>query len=714
MKVVRLKADGSTNSIVFSPSVLSLQPIHLHHKLMKNMHNKKEPPKDLTVEALQQALEKATAEKNRAEAIIAAIGDGITIQDMDYRILYQNEAHRKLIGDHLGEYCYSAYEHKEETCEECPVALSFKDGGIHTVERIAPTNQGILHVEITSSPLRDSSGQIIAGIEIARNITARKRSGADLLERSRHALLGADVGVALTRGDNLQPMLQSCAEAQVRHLDAFLARIWTLNEEERMLELQASAGAHTHLNGPHSRIPLDHYDYKIGWIAKNRKPHLTNAVIGDPMISNQEWARQEKIVAFAGHPLVVEDRLVGVMGMFFRNELSEAALQALSSIANEIALGIEHKRAETERENLIRELQNLVDRVSTSHREWRDTFDNIRDPIYITDADYTIKRANEAFVEFVGKSFSEVLDRKSYDVLQGTGESALHRQHQSLRESGLPVDIEITDPVHKKTLVVSHFPYSLEDGAFGGSVSIIRDVTEEREKEMRLIMAERLGSLGQMAAGIAHEINNPLASILGCAEALHLRVKKERYDAVLFEKYLTIVQEEVARCKNITTNMLSVSRSATFEKGTIDITVTLQRTIELMGYQGRLKDVQVNKEFAPDLPPLQGNEGELRQVFITVIMNALDAMNDSGVLTIGTRQEGDTLSIAIRDTGPGIPPELISRSFDPFFTTKSDKGGTGLGLTIARKIVDNYKGEITLSSEPGNGTTVTIKLPLTQ
>jgi PAS domain S-box-containing protein len=357
-------------------------------------------------ESLKDALQRAEEEKNKSAAIIAAIGDGISIQDTDCRVLYQNEVHRKLVGDHVGEYCYQSYQRKDAVCEGCPVALSFKDGGIHTAERSAPTERGTIHVEISSSPLRDSSGKIIASIEVARDITARKRSEQSSTEQSRHAMLGSDIGVALTRGDNVQPMLQACAEAQVRHLDAFLARIWTLNEEENTLELQASAGAYTHLDGPHRRIPLDHYDYKIGWIAKNRKPHLTNAVIGDPLISDQEWARREKIVAFAGHPLVIKDRLVGVMGMFFRNELSEAALQALSSIANEIALGIEHKRAETERENLIRELQNLVDRVSNSHREWRDTFDNIQDPIYITDADYNIKRANQAFIDFVGMSFS--------------------------------------------------------------------------------------------------------------------------------------------------------------------------------------------------------------------------------------------------------------------------------------------------------------------
>ncbi len=665
-------------------------------------------------DALKEALHSAEEEKNRSAAVIAAIGDGISIQNTEYRVLYQNEVHRKLVGDHVGEFCYQAYERRDAVCEGCPVALSFQDGRIHTVERSAPTDQGLIHVEITASPLRDPSGTIIAGIEIARDITARKRSERSSAEQARHALLGSDVGVALTRGDNIRPMLQSCAEAQVKHLDAFLARIWTLNEGTNTLELQASAGAYTHLNGAHGSIPLEHYDYKIGWIAKNRKPHLTNMVIGDPMISDQEWVRREQIVAFAGHPLVVEGRLVGVMGMFFRHELSEATMQALSSIANEIALGIEHKRAETERENLIRELKVLVDNVSNSHREWRDTFDNIQDPIYITDADYTIKRANQAFIEFVGKPFSEVIDRKCHDLLHGTGEPYRHGPHQSLQETGMPVDIEMTDPVRKRTLVVSHFPYALADGRFGGSVSLIRDVTDDREKEMRLIMAERLGSLGQMAAGIAHEINNPLASILGCAEALHMRVKKGKFDAVLFDKYLTIVQEEVARCKNITTNMLSVSRSAAAERGTIDINVTLQRTIELVGYQGRLKDVQVGMEFASGLPLLQGNEGELRQVFLAVLINALDAMNDSGMLTIGTHQEGNALIITIGDTGPGIPPELVNRVFDPFYTTKSGQGGTGLGLAIARKIVADYKGDITLSSGQGKGTTVAITLPLEQ
>ncbi len=126
------------------------------------------------------ALEKAEAETARTEAIIAAIGDGINIQDTDYKILYQNQIHKGFVGDHIGEYCYKAYELRDDICEGCPVAMSFKDGKIHTVERSNPTRT--LHVEVTTSPLRDATGKIIAGIEIARDITKRKQAQEALSE----------------------------------------------------------------------------------------------------------------------------------------------------------------------------------------------------------------------------------------------------------------------------------------------------------------------------------------------------------------------------------------------------------------------------------------------------------------------------------------------------------------------------------------------------
>ena len=132
----------------------------------------------------------------------------------------------------------------------------------------------------------------------------------------------------------------------MRHLDAAFARIWTLNKEKSMLELQASAGRYTHLDGPHSRIPIG--KLKIGLIAQEKKPYLTNDVMNDPRVTDKAWAQNEGMVSFAGYPLVVQDRVVGVMAMFARQRLSAATLDTLASVADSIAQGIERKRAEEE------------------------------------------------------------------------------------------------------------------------------------------------------------------------------------------------------------------------------------------------------------------------------------------------------------------------------------------------------------------------------
>jgi PAS domain S-box-containing protein len=163
-------------------------------------------------------------------------------------------------------------------------------------------------------------------------------------EISRVLGLQAEIGIALLASGTLPEMLRGCAEIIVKQLSAAFARIWTLNAAEDVLELQASAGLYTHLDGAHSKIPVG--KYKIGLIAKNREPHLTNNVIGDERLHDQEWAQREGMVAFAGYPLVIEDRLVGVLAMFSRKTLADTTLLALGSVANFIALGIERKRAE--------------------------------------------------------------------------------------------------------------------------------------------------------------------------------------------------------------------------------------------------------------------------------------------------------------------------------------------------------------------------------
>jgi signal transduction histidine kinase len=188
----------------------------------------------------------------------------------------------------------------------------------------------------------------------------RRRAQTALLERARLAELTSDVGIALAQAGGLREALQLSVEALVRHLDVAFARIWTLDDATSTLELQASAGMYTHIDGPHGRVPLG--TYKVGLIAQEGRPHLTNQVVGDPQVHDQEWAQREGMVAFAGYPLVLQERVLGVMAMFARHPLSEFVPKALASIASAVAVGIERKRAEEalrRSEERLRQAQKL-------------------------------------------------------------------------------------------------------------------------------------------------------------------------------------------------------------------------------------------------------------------------------------------------------------------------------------------------------------------
>ncbi|MGH7874000.1 MAG: ATP-binding protein, partial [Candidatus Binatia bacterium] len=190
----------------------------------------------------------------------------------------------------------------------------------------------------------------------------RKQAEETRTAQAHQAGVRADVSAALSKPAHSEEFLRGCAEAIVRHLDAAFARIWTLNEEKNVLELRASAGMYTHLDGPHSRIQVG--KLKIGLIAQEKKPHLTNEVPIDPRVSDKAWAHDEGMVSFAGYPLIAQDRVVGVMAMFARQSLSAATLDTLASVADSIAQNIERKRAEEALRQAQAELAHVT-RVTT-------------------------------------------------------------------------------------------------------------------------------------------------------------------------------------------------------------------------------------------------------------------------------------------------------------------------------------------------------------
>jgi PAS domain S-box-containing protein len=325
--------------------------------------------------------------------------------------------------------------------------------------------------------------------------------------------------------------------------------------------------------------------------------------------------------------------------------------------------------------------------------------------IYICSEKFDIEFMNERLIQRTG---FDARGQKCYSIIHGLPDVCPWCEHNQTARDDI-YRSEMLNPDDNCWYYIVHSPIHNQDGSVSKMV-MFQDITEKKENEMRLIMSERLAALGQMASGIAHELNNPLATIAACAEGLISRLKRKRITNELLENYLKIITEEVARCKGITTSMLSFVRKTTYEKKEIDINSVLDKTVEIISLQGKLKNIEVVKNYYDNLV-VHGSEGELKQVFLVIVMNALDAMEKGGRLTLETCIKDHKTIIRIGDTGLGISSEHMRRIFDPFFTTKSEKGGTGLGLSIAKKIIMDNNGRVDVTSTIGKGTTFTITFP---
>ncbi|GAC1628029.1 MAG: hypothetical protein NVS4B2_08680 [Chloroflexota bacterium] len=368
------------------------------------------------------------------------------------------------------------------------------------IELTATRSDGLeFPVELTVTRLPLEGPPLFTGY--IRDISDRRRVEKETARSARLAAFSADVGIALTQHAPLQDMLQQCAAAIVRHLDAAFARVWTLNEREHVLELQASAGMYTRLDGSHSRVPVG--TLKIGRIAQLRRPHLTNQVVGDPHVSEQEWARREGMVSFAGYPLVVGDRLMGVIALFARHELEDDTLQALESVANAIAVGIDRSHAEIERDRARIE-------ADAQRRHLYDLFMQapaliavLRGPNHIYELANPHYRQIIGWQECVGHPVREVLpDIESQGIV-----SLLDRVYDSgkpfaaqemavhLAEYGAENDVYLNF-----VLQPMHDPGNHVDGVMLHAVDVTDQVRARQEVEQ--LAAEWKATLAQIADGV--------------------------------------------------------------------------------------------------------------------------------------------------------------------------------------------------------------------
>ena len=340
--------------------------------------------------------------------------------------------------------------------------------------------------------------------------------------------------------------------------------------------------------------------------------------------------------------------------------------------------------------------------------------------LYAIDRDHRIVAWNRnRELGELGVPRGEVLGKSIYDVLTKQKREMLEGEFSTVFATGDIQRIEqetVTKSGDTNHWLISKIPMrAAESNQVSHVITVGENITARVKSERAVARAEKLAAVGRLAAGVVHEINNPLATIAACAESLETRIAEGAYgestDVEDLKEYLGLIRDEAFRCKQITNGLLNFSRLRAGNRVPINLADTIKMTARLVTHQHRGDNIQIEIETVNDMPSVLGDEGQLQQAVIALATNAIDAMPEGGTLTLRAHRSGPRVIVEIQDTGIGIPQENLTKIFDPFFTTKDVGRGTGLGLAVCYGIVSEHGGRLDVRSAVGVGTTFTISLP---
>jgi PAS domain S-box-containing protein len=399
----------------------------------------------------------------------------------------------------------------------------------------------------------------------------------------------------------------------------------------------------------------------------------------------------------------VEDRTLGylALGRTRRGDfLSSEDIDLLQTISSYLAVALENAR-----------LYESLMQQAIENQKLRDFSENIvasiNAGVLACGLDHRVQAWNSAMERLYGLSRAEAVGSRLESIFPIELLAELAPAHDSQDTLNL-YKFPIQTPDRRRLIVnMSMMPLLGKDQEVIGRLLIFNDITERVSLEDQLAQAEKLSSIGLLSAGVAHEVNTPLAVISSQAQMLAKQMPPEDARAKTVEK----IVKQSFRASEIVNSLLKFSRVSGSDYAEVNINRVIEETLSLVDPMLRASRVTLNAQLAPELPPIYGNAGKLQQVFMNLILNARDAMPRGGELTLATESENSTVLVEVTDNGVGIPADHLNKVFDPFFTTKGTSRGTGLGLAVTYGIIREHSGKIDVESTAGKGTTFRLEIP---
>jgi hypothetical protein len=511
------------------------------------------------------------------------------------------------------------------------------------------------------------------------------------------------------------------ATLSVSHLAFFLREEGVVSPSgDPIFRLRSAMGGNPRLAAAAEGDPdLSFLNWKLpeGYLFFERTHHQIDAISASWPLSVRRTIAELDLTYYV--PCTVRGRTIAYLGISRTTDgdyLASVDMELLATLAGYVGIAIENA-------GLYRSLQRKVEEYERLKEFSENIVESINVGILAADLDDRVESWNTQIEQLSGIPRERAVGRRLAELFPAAlvgefdrvrGETGIHHIYKFVLK--LPAAANgnghsgTAQPRAEATLNIAIAPLVSKDQERIGRLVIFDDVTDRAELEQRLVQADKLSSIGLLAAGVAHEVNTPLAVISTYAQMLAKQVADDTQKSVILDK----IAKQTFRASEIVNSLLNFSRTSSTSFGEVKLNRVVQETLSLLEHQLQKSGIQVRTELDPELGAVHGNAGKLQQVFLNLILNARDAMRTGGSVEVRTWQEGAHAYVEVADSGTGIAPEHLHRVYDPFFTTKAARQGTGLGLAVTYGIVKEHGGSIEVSNRPGGGAQFRIELPLSR